>query len=98
MPILWPSGSRWQEKSFELECRPGGVRRLVACITETGERIPVNGSKDVNGFTMECTQYANGTVVFRGAKAVRANERLPQSMTSVRCIDERGQQRAVGKS
>lgn len=73
------SGSRWQEKSFELECRPGGIRRLVACVTEDGQRIPVNGSKEVNGFTLVCQQFGNGTVVFHGAKSVK-----PESKTGYR--------------
>ncbi|KAI1720832.1 major allergen [Ditylenchus destructor] len=72
-------GSRWQEKSFELECRPGGIRRLVACVTEDGQRIPVNGSKEVNGFTLVCQQFGNGTVVFHGAKSVK-----PESKTGYR--------------
>ena len=60
-----PQGSRWQEKSFELECRPGGQRVLIACVSDGGERIPVNGTRVVNGFTMECVQYGNGTVLYR---------------------------------
>ena len=64
-------GSRWQEKSFELECRPGGIRRLVACVTEDNQRIPVNGSKEVNGFTLVCQQFSNGTVIFHGTKSVK---------------------------
>ena len=66
-------GDRWIEKSFEIECHPGGVRQLVACITEVGQKIPVNGTKEVNGFTLVCQQFANGTVVFHGAKSVSIN-------------------------
>ena len=44
-------GSIWREKSFELECRPGGYRGLIACVTEDNQRIPVNGTRDVNGRT-----------------------------------------------
>jgi len=68
-------GSRWQEKSFELECRPGGVRRLVSCVTEDGQRIPVNGSKEVSGFTLVCQQFGNGTVIFHGAKSVKPSNK-----------------------
>jgi hypothetical protein len=91
-------GSKWQEKSFELECRPGGIRRLVACVTEDGQRIPVNGSKEVNGFTLACRQFANGTVVFHGAKSVKANAKAPGAAATVlRCIDERGISRNIGE-
>uniref|UniRef100_A0A915D6D1 Cyanovirin-N domain-containing protein n=1 Tax=Ditylenchus dipsaci TaxID=166011 RepID=A0A915D6D1_9BILA len=68
-------GSRWQEKSFELECRPGGVRRLVSCVTEDGQRIPVNGSKEVSGFTLVCQQFGNGTVIFHGAKSMKPSNK-----------------------
>jgi len=103
-------GSRWQEKSFELECKPGGYRKLVACVTEEGEKIPVNGSKEVNGFQLACQQYNNGTVVFHGQKSVKpeqkpwsssstGNSQPAQSINSrntYRCVDEQGTQRDVG--
>lgn len=95
-------GSRWQEKSFELECRPGGIRRLVSCVTEDGQRIPVNGSKEVNGFTLVCQQYGNGTVIFHGAKSVKSGYKaggegaLTSSSSAVKCVDEQGHQRSIG--
>ncbi|CAD5224604.1 unnamed protein product [Bursaphelenchus okinawaensis] len=89
-------GSRWQEKSFELECRPGGVRELKACVTEDGQRIPVNGTKQVGGFTLVCQQYQNGTVVFHGSKSVKAPQNFSQDH-AVKCIDEQSGQRDIGE-
>ncbi|KAL3068089.1 hypothetical protein niasHT_038079 [Heterodera trifolii] len=103
-----PVGSIWQEKSFELECRPGGYRRLLACITEDGQRVPVNGTRVVNGFTMVCQQFGNGTVIFHGTKNVRPADPIysrlgggqqayyGQSNGEVRCNDETGLPRTVG--
>jgi len=58
-------GSQWRENSFELECRPGGYRRLLACVADSGERIPVNGTLIVGERKMECQQFPDGTVIFR---------------------------------
>jgi len=91
-------GSRWVEKSFELECHPGGVRHLLACITELGQKIPVNGTKDLNGFTLVCQQFANGTVVFHGAKSVKSPSKIVGAQThAIKCIDETSQQRDIGE-
>uniref|UniRef100_A0A914HLF0 Secreted protein n=1 Tax=Globodera rostochiensis TaxID=31243 RepID=A0A914HLF0_GLORO len=105
-------GSIWQEKSFELECRPGGYRRLLACISEDGQRVPVNGSRVVNGFTMVCQQFGNGTVIFHGSKTVRPvaepiyNRRIGEQQPNyygqqnvagvVQCNDEMGIPQSVG--
>lgn len=43
---------------------------LRACVSETGRRVSVNTSREVEGFTLICQQFANGTVIFHGAKSV----------------------------
>jgi len=95
-------GDRWQEKSFELECRAGGIRLLVACVAEDGTRVPVNGSRVIAGFTMECRQFGNGTVIFHGRSASSAGplaqQQAPYASTFMRCTDENGNQRSVGES
>jgi len=95
-----PVGTIWQEKSFELECLSGGVRRLVSCVTEDGQRVPVNGSREINGFIMECQQFGNGTVIFHGKSASgyrpEATRPFGQGQSQMRCTDEAGNQRAVG--
>ena len=58
-------GSKWRENSFELECRVGGWRKLLACVADSGERIPVNGTLIVGERKMECQQFPDGTVIFR---------------------------------
>ncbi|KAI6185305.1 hypothetical protein M3Y98_00008300 [Aphelenchoides besseyi] len=88
-------GSRWQEKSFELECRSGGIKELKACITEDGQRIPVNRSLNINGFTLQCQQFANGTVIFHGAKSVNAPRQF-SSQSPHRCLDEQSIEREIG--
>lgn len=93
-------GDRWIEKSFEIECHPGGIRQLVACITEVGQKIPVNGTKEVNGFTLVCQQFANGTVVFHGTKSGKSPSKLvnPHAEShAIKCIDETSQQRDIGE-
>ncbi|KAE9548632.1 hypothetical protein FO519_008156 [Halicephalobus sp. NKZ332] len=90
-------GSRWQEKSFELECLPGGVRKLKACVTEDGQKIPVNGSKEVNGFTLICQSFSNGTVSFHGQKSVNAPKVFGGNPTSAHCTDEQNGERRVGE-
>uniref|UniRef100_A0A1I8BXX4 Hyphothetical protein n=1 Tax=Meloidogyne hapla TaxID=6305 RepID=A0A1I8BXX4_MELHA len=105
-------GSVWQEKSFELECLPGGYTRLRACVTEEGNRVAVNKTSNVNGFNVECKQFSNGTVIFRGVKPVPRVEPVPvitsQPLRSqygaagpiitpaVKCTDESGGFRHVG--
>uniref|UniRef100_A0A914LYN3 Sushi domain-containing protein n=1 Tax=Meloidogyne incognita TaxID=6306 RepID=A0A914LYN3_MELIC len=105
-----PVGSVWQEKSFELECLPGGYTRLRACVTEEGNRVKINTTSTVNGFDVECIQFYNGTIIFRGAKPVPRVEPIvfPQPIRSqygaagpiitpaVRCTDESGRPRHVG--
>jgi hypothetical protein len=90
-------GSRWQEKSFELECLSGGVRKLRACVTEEGQRIPVNGSKEVNGFVLVCQSFPNGTVSFHGQKTIKAPKVFGASQTVVQCSDEQNGDRNVGE-
>jgi len=96
-----PVGSRWQEKSFELECRPGGIRRLVACVAEDGTRVAVNGSKVIKGFVMECQQFGNGTVIFHGKSSgypTTNGQAYAGGVSSqfMRCTDENGYQRSAG--
>ncbi|KAF7638449.1 hypothetical protein Mgra_00002126 [Meloidogyne graminicola] len=105
-----PVGSVWQEKSFELECLPGGLTKLRSCVTEEGYRIAVNGTRFINGFEMECKQFINGTVIFRGAKTVPRSEPIEQYTQqpinsqygrpiispTIKCTDENGKIRYIG--
>uniref|UniRef100_A0AC34QNI9 Uncharacterized protein n=1 Tax=Panagrolaimus sp. JU765 TaxID=591449 RepID=A0AC34QNI9_9BILA len=90
-------GSLWQEKSFQLECLPGGVRKLRACVTEDGQKIPVNSSKNVNGFVLICQAFANGTVSFHGQKTVKPSTVYGGSQTTIHCTDEQNNERNVGE-
>lgn len=72
------------------------MRELRACVTEDGQRIPVNGSRVVNGFTLICQQFQNGTVVFHGAKSVKAPQNFGPEH-AVKCIDEQSQHRDIGE-
>jgi len=89
-------GTRWQENSFELECRPGGIKVLKACVSESGQRIAVNSTREIDGFTLICQQFANGTVLFHGAKSVRAPQNFNPNTHTLRCIDEQSQEREIG--
>jgi hypothetical protein len=98
-----PVGTIWQEKSFELECMAGGVRHLVSCVTEDGQRVPVNGSREINGFDMMCQQFGNGTVIFHGKSSANSGGYRPepnrpygQGLSTMRCTDENGSQHNVG--
>lgn len=87
-----PVGDKWQDKSFEFECLRGGQQKLLNCIADDGQKIPVNGSKEVRGFLMKCEQYGNGTILLHGT-------RLPsRGHVSVECIDSRGVNHPVGSS
>uniref|UniRef100_A0AC35U9T7 Sushi domain-containing protein n=1 Tax=Rhabditophanes sp. KR3021 TaxID=114890 RepID=A0AC35U9T7_9BILA len=63
------AGDRWISKTFELECMPGGSQKLVSCVHPVGGKIGVNDTKVIEGNTVECTQFANGTVVMRSQRA-----------------------------
>ncbi|KAI6190197.1 hypothetical protein M3Y97_00090500 [Aphelenchoides bicaudatus] len=89
-------GSRWQDRSFELECRPGGFKVLKACVAENGQRIAVNTSREVDGFTLICQQFANGTVLFHGAKSVKAPTNFNINTHNQKCIDEHSNERSIG--
>uniref|UniRef100_A0A7E4W5V5 Ig-like domain-containing protein n=1 Tax=Panagrellus redivivus TaxID=6233 RepID=A0A7E4W5V5_PANRE len=104
-----PVGSRWTEKSFELECLPGGARKLISCVTEEGVKVPVNQSKEVNGFTLVCQSFPNGTVSFHGQKAVTVPKPaegskpapgggpVTQGKVVVHCADEQNVEHRAGE-
>lgn len=51
------SGEKWQDKSFEFECLRGGQQKLLGCIGENNVRIPVGGTKEINGYLMKWTIF-----------------------------------------
>uniref|UniRef100_A0A1I7ZHJ8 Ricin B-type lectin domain-containing protein n=1 Tax=Steinernema glaseri TaxID=37863 RepID=A0A1I7ZHJ8_9BILA len=87
-------GSRWIDKAFELECTPGGIQKLVACINDDGTKIPVNGSVRKNGFNLTCQQFANGTVILHGTKTVNAQSRTGEVI--LKCLDEKNNAHDIG--
>lgn len=90
------AGSRWQDRSFELECKAGGFKVLKACVAENGQRVSVNSSREVDGFTLICQQFANGTVLFHGAKSVKAPKNFNINTHNQKCIDEQSNERSIG--
>ncbi|VDM40817.1 unnamed protein product [Toxocara canis] len=91
-------GDKWEEKSFEFECLRGGQQKLLGCIGENNVRIPVGGTKEINGYLMKCEQFRNGTVLLHGTRKVSSAKSPDRKTGSIECIDSKGQPHAVGSS
>ncbi|KAK0411302.1 hypothetical protein QR680_005591 [Steinernema hermaphroditum] len=87
-------GTRWVDRAFELECRSGGIQKLVSCISDDGTKIPVNGSVRKNGFNLTCQQFSNGTVILHGTKTVNAQSRTGEVI--MKCLDEKNNAHDIG--
>uniref|UniRef100_A0A0R3RRR3 Ig-like domain-containing protein n=1 Tax=Elaeophora elaphi TaxID=1147741 RepID=A0A0R3RRR3_9BILA len=85
-------GEEWREKSFLYKCEAGGQKKLVACLAEGNERINIGESKEINGYTVKCEKYENGTVVLHGMRKGTLNGTTFQ----VECVDSKGEHHAAG--
>lgn len=94
-------------KSFELECRPDGIH-LLACISNTGIRFPVDGPKENNGYTVVCKETANKTMIFNYTKMIKPSNKFPlklnrnsnsnlNELNIKKCDDENGNKRSISK-
>ncbi|CAG9538185.1 unnamed protein product [Cercopithifilaria johnstoni] len=61
-------GDQWREKSFLYECEAGGQRSVVGCFAIGDEQIKIGETKEINGYTIKCEKFENGTVVMHGTR------------------------------
>ncbi|VDK78544.1 unnamed protein product [Anisakis simplex] len=95
-------GSKWQEKSFEFECLKGAQQKLIGCVMDNGEKIPVGGSKEINGYEMKCEQLKNGTILMHGTRKDASGSGHPAGNVNadgkVECVDSTGKRHEAGTS
>uniref|UniRef100_A0A0K0DNC8 Abnormal cell migration protein 18-like fibronectin type I domain-containing protein n=1 Tax=Angiostrongylus cantonensis TaxID=6313 RepID=A0A0K0DNC8_ANGCA len=79
-------GSEWTEGTLQHRCGRGGIKEPIGCITTTGILIPVEETKSVGGFYVECKKHDDGTVIM---------QRLGRP-TTTKCRDIEGRERDEG--